>query len=174
MFEMLFWIDHVIFLKRCSYCKCIYVLTPTFLWIWRMLCYFVLFRFGVFFFLNVNRQSTLHILLTSIWDQRPYFEISLIVLEPHAYCAALSNGHLVGNRMNSFGHIAEGKKTRDFMQPWLRRRHRRPKISQLNVPYLIKKWYATAFNNGCNMTTACLFVCKQQQQKKYFAKTTAH
>lgn len=57
-------------------------------------------------------------------------------------------------------------KKRDFMQPWLRRRHRRPKISQLNVPYLIKKWYATAFNNGCNMTTACLFVCRQQQQQK--------
>lgn len=27
---VLFWADHVIFLKSCSYCKCIYVLTMTF------------------------------------------------------------------------------------------------------------------------------------------------
>lgn len=144
--------------RSCSYCKCIYVLTSTFLWILRMLCNF--FLFVCLFMFNVNLQSTRHIFLTS--ETRGHiFQKSLVALELRAHRHAL-----LENRINSFSRAAERETERgklDVMQLW-------PRVSQLNKPYLMKTWCATAFNNGCNTTTVCLLVCRRPHKKKYFAK----
>lgn len=156
--KMLFWIDRVIFLKE----EVVAIVNVFMYWrrhsfeFWECCVIF----FVCLFMFNVNLQSTRHIFLTS--ETRGHiFQKSLVALELRAHRHAL-----LENRINSFSRAAERETERgklDVMQLW-------PRVSQLNKPYLMKTWCATAFNNGCNTTTVCLLVCRRPHKKKYFAK----
>lgn len=145
--KMLFWIARVIFFKK----KEVVAIVNVFMY-WRQHsfkhweCCVLFFLFTLFMF-SVNLQSTQHIFLTS----------EDIVLKKNLLLPLSLPPCVVGKENNQLQWEKRGNRTLDVMQLW-------PRVSQLNEPYLMKTWCATAFDNGCNTTTVCLLVCRRPQK----------
>lgn len=125
-------------------------------------CCVIGFFFVCLFMFNVTTYRALDIYFWPTSETRGHiFQKSLVALELRAHRHALSE-----NRINSFSRAAERETETgklDVMQLW-------PRVSQLNKPYLMKTWCATAFNNGCNTTTVCLLVCRRPHKKSILLK----
>lgn len=95
---VLFWIDHVIFLK-------VVVIVNVFMYYWRWHSFL---KFGECYVFKRKCKHTEHSFIYW-WLLRleAVFEIIFIVLKLHAYHDTFSNGNIVRKRMNNFSHNAE-------------------------------------------------------------------
>lgn len=153
-----------IFKRSCRYCKCIYVLTSTFLWILRMLCdFFFVCLFLCLFMFNVTTHRALDIYFWPTSETRGHI-FQKISRRTSSYAPIAMRCR--EDRINRFGRAAErGTET-----------GKARRYATLAEGLAAKQTYRTSWRRGVQphltmdvtRLRSAFFVCRRPHEKKVF------